>query len=434
MTITRRAFMRSSTLALASFGLDPLFLERAAYALRAESAPASGKTLVCLFLRGAVDGLSMVIPHGDAAYYRDRPRIAVPRQALLDLDGHFGLHPRLSPLVPLWRNKSLAIVHAAGSPSTTRSHFDAQDYMESGTPDRKSTRDGWANRYRRHAEEHADTPFRAVAFGPQLPRILSGTAPALAVEDLRTFGIGQGRGGRGRGAPSSAVSDRLTRAFESLYAGTATGVVATSAAEGFEAVRMLREANPGAIPVSGAAEYPRSPLGQRLRQIAQLIKARVGLEIAFTDAGGWDTHVNQGNEQGQLAIRLNDLGRSLGAFATDMGEQMRDVVLVTMSEFGRTVRENGTSGTDHGHGTAMLVLGGTVHGGRMAGRWPGLAPEARFEGRDLAVTTDFRDLLGEVLTGHLGARDLNAVFPGHVGDPSAFPGVMAGSAPTRSGA
>ena len=396
--------MRAGALGLVSFGLDPLFLSRAAYAAtRPAALPSTRRTLVCLFQRGAVDGLSMIVPHGDEQYYRERPRIAIPRGSVVDLDGHFGLHPRLAPLKPFWDAGSLAVVPAVGSPDGTRSHFDAQDYMESGTPGVKSTTDGWANRYCQNAKEHTDTPFRAVAFGPQLPRIMAGTAPALAIDDLRSFGVG-GRTGNG---------DRLSRAFESLYQGSATGLLATSAEESFEAIRMLKTANPSALAAEHGAVYPRGRLGESLQQIAQLIKAGLGLEIAFADMGGWDTHVNQGNDQGQLALRLTELGQALGAFATDLGERMRDVCVLTMSEFGRTIRENGTGGTDHGHGTAMLVLGGTVAGKQVVGRWPGLAAEARYEGRDVAVTTDFRDLFGEILTRHLSARDLSAVFPGY---------------------
>lgn len=415
MPISRRAFMRGGALALVSFGLDPLFLDRAAYAVPPlRHGLARGKTLVCLFQRGAVDGLSMVVPHGDPAYYRDRPRIAIPRAAVHDLDGHFGLHPRLAGLLPWWSAGSLAIVHAVGSPDPTRSHFDAQDYMESGTPGRKSTADGWGNRYCRHHAEHTDTPFRAVAFGPQLPRTLAGSAPALAIDDLRTFGVQARPGGQ----------DRLSRAFEALYEGSATGLLATSSHEGFEAIRMLREADPARSAPANGVQYPPGRLGQSLRQVAQLIRGDLGLELAFADVGGWDTHVNQGADQGQLGQRLDELGSALTAFATDLGEKLADVVVLTMSEFGRTVRENGTAGTDHGRGTAMMVLGGGVRGGRVLGRWPGLAPEQLEDGRDLAVTTDFRDLFAEILTSHLGARDLAAVFPGHQVSPDRFPGVM----------
>jgi len=417
MTISRRVFVRSGALALVSLGCDPLFLDRAAYALGASSerrATRNKKTLVCLFQRGAVDGLNMVVPYGDALYYRERPRIAVPLNRVVRLDDHFGLHPALAPLEDWWNRGNLAVVHAVGSPDATRSHFDAQDYMETGTPGLKSTRDGWVNRHCQHALEHANTPFRAVAFNPQLPRALAGSAPALAIDDLRAFGI-QGRP-RGR--------DRLTAAFEALYGAEATGLVATSSAEAFEAVRLLRVADPTQRAPANGAEYPRGRLGRSLEQIAQLIKADLGLEVAFADMGGWDTHVNQGAEAGQLASRLMELGSGLAAFAADLGERLADVVVLTMSEFGRTVKENGNAGTDHGHATAMLVLGGAVRGRRIAGRWPGLAPDARFEGRDLAVTTDFRDLFGEILARHLGQRDLVDVFPGYEVDEERLPGVM----------
>ena len=403
MTISRRVFLRAGAFGLVSLGADPLFVDRAAYALGGRGT--RGKTLVLLFQRGAVDGLSMVVPTGDAWYWRERSRIAIDRQQLLALDGTFALHPRLAPLKPLWDRGMLAPVQAVGSPSLTRSHFDAQDYMESGTPDRKSTTDGWANRYvAAHDREHAETPFRAVAFGPQLPRVLAGSAPSLAIDDLRTFGVREAR---------RDGDARLTRAFESLYQGSATGLVASSAAEGFDAIRMLKDADPGNRPAEHGASYPRSRFGQSMQQIAQLIKADLGLQVAFADVGGWDTHVNQGGGEGQLATRLDDLARAIAAFTTDLGERMRDVVILTMSEFGRRVRENGTGGTDHGHATAMMVIGGGVRGGTVYGRWPGLAPEQRHEGRDLAVTTDFRDLFGEVLTGHLGAASLDGVFPGH---------------------
>src|SRR5437016_8516232 len=416
MTISRRVFVRAGGLALVSLGLDPLFLARAAFASRRPTVrPSDRPILVCLFQRGAVDGLNMIVPHGEPAYYQERPRIAIPATDVVDLDGHFGLHPSLAPLKALWDNKSLAAIHAIGSPDATRSHFDAQDYMETGTPGVKSTADGWANRYCQHDREHADTPFRAVAFGPQLPRTLAGSAPSLAIDDLQAFGLR---------APQPAARDRLTRAFEELYAGSATGLLSTSSKEAFEAVQILKQVSLSQYQPAHGADYPRGRCGKAMMQIAQLIKADVGLQLAFADATGWDTHVNQGSSDGQLAARLADVGQALAAFAQDLGERLRDVVVLTMSEFGRTVRENGNSGTDHGHATAMLVLGGPVNGGRMLGRWPGLDPADRFEGRDVAVTTDFRDLFAEILARHLGARDLAAIFPGFSPDPARFPGAI----------
>jgi uncharacterized protein (DUF1501 family) len=413
----RRVFVKAGGLALVSLGLDPIFLNRAAYATQRATGSAGRKVLVCIFQRGAVDGLNMVVPHGDTTYYRERPRIAVPRPGrdggALDLDGHFGLHPAMAPLMPFWRAGTLGVVHAVGSPDRTRSHFEAQDYMETGTPGNKSTEDGWVNRHLAHAADHTDTPFRGVAMGPQLPRILRGSAPALAVGDLQAFGV------RARGA----AGDRISRAFEAMYAGGASGIVANSSAEGFEAVRMLRAADMSQFGPRDGVAYPRSPFGQAMERIARLIKADLGTEIAFADLGGWDTHVNQGAADGQLAGRLRDFASGLAAFVHDLGERMADVVILTMSEFGRTVAENGSTGTDHGRATSMLVLGGGTKGG-LHGTWPGLDPAQRFEGRDLEVTTDFRDLFGEVMVKHVGNTDLRQVFPGFTADQSRWVGVL----------
>jgi len=419
--VSRRVFVKAGALSLVSLGFDPLFLGRTAYAQRVPARGPGSKTLVCIFQRGAVDGLSMIVPYADEWYYRERRRIVVPRpgsapDAALDLDRRFGLHPRLGALKPLFDAGQLAIVEAVGSPDPSRSHFDAQDFMETGTPGDRATRDGWLNRCLAHDREHRDTPFRGVAMGPQLPRALQGSAPALAIGDLQAFGIR---------APEPA-RDRLTAAFEALWSGAETGIVASTAAESFEAIRQLRAANPAQYRPADGVAYPAGPLGHALLQVAQLVKADLGAEILFVDVGGWDTHVNQGNgANGQLATRLDDFGQALAAFARDLGERMADVVVLTMSEFGRTIRENGDAGTDHGHATAMFVLGGPVRGGRVLGRWPGLAPEQRFEGRDLAVTTDFRDLFGEVAARHLGVAQLEVLFPGYDLSADRFPGVLA---------
>ena len=320
----------------------------------------------------------------------------------VDLDGFFGLHPRLSPLKGLWDSHQLAIVHASGSPDGTRSHFDAQDYMESGTPGVKSTQDGWLNRYL-HAREHAAaTPFRAVALASQLPRSLQGTEPALAINQIGQFGIRAGQ-----------ATDMVQSSFESEYAAAADSVLNRTGGQAFDAVKMLKAADPSKYQPENGAEYPRSAYGEALRQIAQLVKADVGLEVAFTEAGGWDTHVNQGASAGQLAQRLSDFGQGIAALARDLGDRMADVVILTMSEFGRAVAENGNRGTDHGHGNAMFIVGGqNVRGGKVYGRWPGLAREQRYDGRDLAVTTDFRSVFAEVVRGHLGVTDTAGIFPG----------------------
>jgi uncharacterized protein (DUF1501 family) len=405
---SRRIFMKNGGLALLSLGFAPAFLARTVEA----AANVRRKVLITIFQRGAVDGLNMVVPFGEKDYYGSRPSIAVARpnvaDGAVDLDGFFGLHPRLAPLKPLWDSRQLAIVHAAGSPDGTRSHFDAQDYMESGTPGVKSTQDGWLNRIL-HAREHeAATPFRAVALAAQLPRSLQGTEPALALNQIGQFGIRAGQ-----------ATDMVQASFESEYAAAADGVLNRTGGQAFDAVRMLKSADPSKYEPEHGAEYPRGAFGEALRQIAQLVKADVGLEIAFAEVGGWDTHVNQGASVGQLAQRLNDFSQGLAALARDLGDRMDDVVILTMSEFGRAVAENGNRGTDHGHGNAMFIIGGhNVRGGKVYGRWPGLAREQRYEGRDLAVTTDFRSVFSEVVRGHLGVTDTTTIFPGFTGTQS----------------
>jgi uncharacterized protein (DUF1501 family) len=407
-------FLKGGAFALVSLGFAPSFLTRTAFA--AGDARRS-KRLIAIFQRGAVDGLNVVVPFGEADYYRARPSIAIPRpnsqDGAVDLDGFFGFNPRLSPLKPLWNRRDLAIVHACGSPDSTRSHFDAQDYMETGTPGVKTTSDGWLNRYLQVREAEAATAFRAVALTPQLPRMLQGPAPAIAVTQIAQFGI--------RGAQSDIIGS----SFETEYAAAADRVLNGVGREAFDAMKMLKVADPSKYRPDNGAEYPRGPFGQALRQIAQLTKANVGLEVAFADVGGWDTHVNQGAAQGQLANRLDDFSRSITALVTDLGERMADTVVLTMSEFGRAVTENGNRGTDHGHGNAMIVIGGGVRGGKVYGRWPGLDVQHRYDGRDLAVTTDFRDVFGELVVRHLGVADPQAIFPGYTVRTSKFPGLFA---------
>jgi uncharacterized protein (DUF1501 family) len=401
MMATRRALLRSGACALAAVAMPPRFLARVA-----DAAEARGKVLVAVFQRGAVDGLSMVIPHGDPGYYASRTSIALarPRQGdadtALELDGFFALHPALAPLLPLWQARTLAIVPACGSPDTTRSHFDAQDYMETGTPGVKSTPDGWLGRAAGVLPAGRVTPFRSVALGTQLPRILRGDAGAIALRSLDRFEV------------RTTTQATTSKGFESLYQQGVQDLLHGTGRETFEAVKMLKSAGAARLTPANGAQYPRGRFGESLRQIAQLIRADVGLRIAFTDMEGWDTHVAQGAEQGQLANRLRDFGAGLAAFARDLGDRMSDVVVLTMSEFGRTVAENGNRGTDHGHATAMFVFGGGVRGGRLYGRWPGLAREQLFESRDLAVTTDFRTLFNEVATRHLAVPPTAGLFPG----------------------
>ena len=395
MNSSRRSFLKSTGLGFLAFGLPPSFLVRAAGAEQ----NARGKSLVVVFQRGGMDGLNVVVPFKDQAYYALRPTIAVKEPAAgeergIDLDGYFALHPALAPLKAIYDKRQLAIIHAAGSPDNSRSHFDSQDYMELGTPGTKSTPEGWLNRYL--SEKRApDSPFRGVAVSPQMPRTLAGAAPALSMSSIEEFRL-----------RNLAMAGPL----EKLYTNSADPLFRQGGKTLFEAMARLR-AIESKIPPS-TATYSAGRFGTGLKQIARLIKADVGLEVAFTEIEGWDTHVAEGGASGQLANRLKELGEGLAAFYQDLGDRMNDVVLLTMSEFGRTARENGNRGTDHGHANVMFVLGAGVRGGKVYGRWPGLAPEVLYEGRDLDLTTDYRAVCGEVLTRHLAQRDVHKIFPG----------------------
>ncbi len=410
--VNRHIFLKSGALSLLSLGLTPGFVWRT---VRAEVANRN-KTLVCIFQRGAVDGLSMLIPFGEPSYYQMRPRIAIAQPgardgAALDLDGSFAFHPALAPLKGLYDRRLLAAVHAVGSPSATRSHFDAQYFMETAIPDVKSTREGWLNRalaVSKDIDPEGHRFLRAIAIGDRLPVALKGDEPALAISNLDSFMAG----------PPAGLD-----AFTALYdEDSGDSVLGTSGREATQAIKLLREHDPRRYQPN--EEYPRSPLGRSLAEVAQLIKADVGLEIAFTDVGGWDTHVNQGAAQGQLALRLRDFSESITAFCTDLGDRMEDVLILTMSEFGRTVRENGNAGTDHGHANCLFLIGGGVQGGRLYGEWPGLEREQLYESRDLALTTDFRNIFAEALAGQLGIEELDRVFPGYQVDRTKLHGLI----------
>jgi uncharacterized protein (DUF1501 family) len=360
-----------------------------------------------------MDGLNVVVPFGERNYYAMRPTISIPQprsggsDAAIDLDGFFGLHPSLQPLEPLFHSGRLAIVQAVGSPDPTRSHFDAQDFMESGTPGLKATDDGWLNRSLQTLPEEKPSPFRAVAFGPYLPRMLQGIAPAIAVPELKQFKMF---------GPQQTVEG----GFEAMYAQTVDKALHGVGQETFEAIDQLKKINPDTYQPENGAQYPKGRFGQSLEEIAELFKADVGLEVAFLDSGGWDHHVNEGGVQGQLSNLLRDLGHGIAAFHQDMGDRMEDVVFVSMSEFGRTARENGNRGTDHGHANCMFVMGGAIKGGKVYTRWPGMGEGQLYEGRDLAVTTDYRSVLSEILTKHLRNRDLAKVFPGFEAAPKNY--------------
>jgi len=370
-------------------------------------AQAGDKRLVVLMLRGAVDGLNVVVPHTEAEYYALRPNIAIPRPGsnggALDLDGHFGLHPALVPLLPLWQSHQLAFVHAAGSPDPTRSHFDAQDYMESGTPGVKSTADGWINRLLGELPRQPGA-LEAVSFGPVLPRICSGRQ---SVANLPL--------GRAASKPTAMDRPEINSAFDRMYAG------AGSLGEAYREGRRSRQeilaelSEPASMEAQQADNGAPSPQGyaEDTAQLARLMQRNPRLQLAFMQLGGWDTHVNQGAAEGQLARRLQPLGEGLAQLVAGLGPLWRDTVVVVLSEFGRTARENGNHGTDHGHGNLMWVLGGAVNGGKVYGDWPGLSATALHEGRDLAVTTDFRSVLARICGQHLRLPDrrLEAVFP-----------------------
>ena len=395
MDFARRRFLRSTGLGFIALGFPPSFLVRAAEAQQ------SGKKKVMgvVFQRGGMDGLNAVIPFKDKSYYSFRPSIAIAEPAsgeerAIDLDGFYGLHPALASLKSVYEKGHLAVVHAAGSPDNTRSHFDAQDYMEIGTPGIKSTPDGWLNRYLK--ERKVESQFQGVAVTARLPRMMAGSAPALTLSSIDEFRLS---------------NDALAGVLQKLYERASDPLFRQVGASLFEATAELKRVE-SKIPASKET-YPAERFGASLSQIARLIKADLGLEIAFAEVEGWDTHVNEGGAKGQMANRLRILGDALAAFYRDLGNRIDDVVLLTMSEFGRTARENGNRGTDHGHANVMFALGGHVRGGKVYGRWPGLAPEVLYEGRDLNLTTDFRAVCSEVITRHLGQKELNKIFPGY---------------------
>ena len=397
---SRRLFLKNSALAMFGVGSAPAWLARALYS---KGAPGERKKiLIAIFQRGAVDGLNVIVPYSEPAYYSLRPTIAIPRpdgteRTAIDLDGRFGLNPALRSLKPLWDKKQLAIIEAVGSPDPTRSHFDAQDYMESGTPGVKATYDGWLNRALR--PEKGQSPIRAISISPDLPRTLRGKNEAVSVANINDFRV---------------KDPPLAAAFESMYDTSADQVLNGTGRETFNAIKIMQSIQK-APNAAANPKYPGGRLGQNLQQIARIIRANVGLEVAFTDVGGWDTHVNEAGPQahvGQLANLLRDFGDALAAFSNDMGDRMADITIVTMSEFGRTAKENGNRGTDHGHANVMFVLGGGVRGGKVYGDWPGLEQEQLYDGRDLNITTDFRTVLSEIVMKQMGNDEMATVFPG----------------------
>lgn len=412
--ISRKAFLKAGGLALfgISVGGIPTFLAEAASLVQAPGLFKRKKILVSIFQRGAMDGLMAVTPFGDKYLQAARPGLMMSAakagnaKPLIDLDGRFGLHPSMEAFERMFREKRLAIVHGIGSPNNSRSHFDAQDYMESGTPFSKGTPSGWLNRAV-GLLGHEATPFQAVSLTSSMPRSFYGDVPSVAISNLQDFAIQM------KGNPTG--TSRVSQSFEDLYDQTASGLLKQTGKESFDAIKMLQKADIKNYKPANNAVYPNTALGNSLRQIAQLIKMDVGLEVAFAESGGWDTHFNQGKETGIFARNVSDLSNSIMAFWTDMDAYQDDLTIMTMTEFGRTVKQNGTGGTDHGRASCNFILGNGVNGGLVHGDVQPLALENLEDGRDLAVTTDFRSVFGEVAGRHLLINNNKILFPGFEG-------------------
>ncbi|MFP5042079.1 DUF1501 domain-containing protein [Parasediminibacterium sp. JCM 36343] len=408
---TRRGFLKSGALALFAAGVGgvPTFIARAANSDKLISPYKKNKKLVCIFQRGAMDGLMAVTPFTDDNLKIARPTLFMSAakgssaNPLIDLDGRFGLHPSMKAFEPLFREKRLGIVHAVGSPNNTRSHFDAQDYMEAGTPFTKSGNSGWLNRAIGLLGHEGATPFQAVSLTSSLPRSFYGDNATLAISNLQDFAIQM------RGNPMSA--NMASKSFEDLYDQTSSSLLSKTGKESFDAVKMLQKTDTKNYKPANNAVYPESQLGNSLKQIAQLIKMDVGLEVAFTECGGWDTHYNQGVETGVFARNVDDLSKAIAAFWADISAYQDDVTLMTMTEFGRTVKQNGTAGTDHGRGSCLFILGNDVNGGIVHGNMPILTKENLEDGRDVPVTTDFRSVFSEVADRHLNINNDKVLFP-----------------------
>lgn len=410
---SRRGFLKAGGLAL--FGISlmggiPSFIAEAAASEKRVGPYKKKKIMVCIFQRGAMDGLMAVTPFTDTYLQAARPTLFIPatkdgnRSPLIDLDGRFGLHPSMSAFEPLFRSKQLSIVHGIGSPNNTRSHFDAQDYMESGTPFNKGTASGWLNRaVGLLGHDAGTTPFQAVSLTSALPRSFYGDNPSVAISNLQDFAIQM------RGNPMGA--NMAAKSFEDLYDQTSSDLLKSTGKESFDAIKMLQKVDVKNYKPANGAVYPNSAVANSLKQIAQLIKMDVGMEVAFTESGGWDTHFNQGSDTGIFARNVDDLSKSIVAFWTDLGQYQDDVTLMTMTEFGRTVKQNGTGGTDHGRASCNFILGNDVNGGIVHGNVAPLAVENLEDGRDLAVTTDFRAVFSEVADKHLRINNDKVLFP-----------------------
>jgi len=410
--VSRRAFLKGGGLALFGVGLMggiPAFLTEAVASDKIVGPYKRRRVMVCIFQRGAMDGLMAVTPFTDAYFQAARPTLSLAavaagrRNPVIDLDGRWGLHPGMKAFEPLFKDGRLAIVQGIGSPNNTRSHFDAQDYMESGTPFNKGMSSGWLNRAVGLLGHDALTPFSAVSLTSALPRSFYGDNPSLAIANLQDLAI------QPKGDPAAA--NVSARSFEELYDQASASLLRETGKESFEAMKLLQQADVANYRPAAGAVYPASPLGNAMRQIAQLIKMDVGLEVAFTESNGWDTHFNQGTDNGIFARSVTDLSNSIGAFWQDLEAYQDDVTVMTMTEFGRTVHQNGTGGTDHGRASCNFILGNRVDGGKVHGDVPALAIENLEDRRDLPVTTDFRSVFSAVADAHLQISDDKVLFP-----------------------
>jgi uncharacterized protein (DUF1501 family) len=381
----------------------PAWMPRLAFAPK-NNAP-RGDTLVVVFLRGAADVLNMVVPHGEDAYYQLRPSLGIPQpddakakqtERAIDLDGFFGLHPTMGSLLDAWQSQQLAIIHACGAPDESRSHFKAMELMERGVDDERGPASGWIGRHLGTLNTGNSSPLRAVGMGTRPQRSLSGTVPVSALRSIADFHLG--------GDPRALQQMRV--ALSTVYENDVLGQDTLSIMDTLERLDPTNYQSP-------FATYPDTEFGLALKQTAMLIKADVGLEVSAIDVGGWDTHFAQGSTSGLMPNLMKDLADGLAAFHADMHDHMKNLTTVTMSEFGRRASENGSLGTDHGHGSMMMVLGGNVQGRKVHGEWPGMREGQLIGPGDLAVTTDYRDVLSEILVKRLNNTATNEIFPNY---------------------
>ncbi len=426
MHITRRYFLQSTGALALYCGINPLRTLAEVGMTSADVKPVlRGKTFVAVFLRGGMDGLNFIVPFGDPGYRGLRPSLGLPTpgapNGTLDLEGFFGLHPSATALVPFFKNGSAMALHAVGYDLNTRSHFEEQDTWETGVAGNTINSDGWLNRHLLTSQGHG--PVRAISIGDVLPRILRGKAPAFALRGISDLAL-----------PNAGTVDdtKMFAAIEHAYCtppreheSAAQDLLAETAQTTLDGIKLIKQKM--AEGYVSIVQYPKTDFAKKLQEIARVIKSDIGLEVAEIDYGGWDTHQNQGSVAGSYATLVQNFAEGLSAFAQDLGDRLNDVLILTMSDFGRTAAENGTGGTDHGWANCMLAMGGNLLTASPGGivkpvlsRWPGLEKNQLHEGRDLLHTTDFRDVLAEVVSVHLGNPQIKTVLPNHDFQPVGF--------------